>query len=360
MVRVLQIIGSLNMGGAENFIVNLYRNIDRSVIQFDFLLYDKPKKSGLYDEVVNLGAKIYYVSPKKEGIIKNYKEVKNIVRQNNYKIVWRHTSNCFAGIDIVATRAGGATRRILHSHSTGGNSLEKKLNYVCRPIVNMFVTERLACGNRAGKWLFGKRKFRVIANGINISKYKFMEETRRVKREELGIANKFVMGHVGRFGPEKNHNFIIDVFKEICSRNDGAVLCLIGEGALQERIYEKVRDFGLDKKVLFLNTRIDVPELMQAIDVFVMPSLFEGLPVSLIEAQATGLPCVVSDVITREVDVTGEIRFVSLDKSAKDWADIIGATSYVERTDAWKAVKAAGYDACDIALDIQEMLIKLQ
>lgn len=356
MIQVLQIVGSLNMGGIENFVVNLYRNIDRTVLQFDFLIYDKPNGKNFYEEVEKLGAKIYYVPSKKDGFKKNFEAIKTVVKQNGYQIVWKHTDNCFAGLDVLAAKAGGAERLILHSHSTNCSGLQKVLHYVCRPIVNGVATDRFACGEEAGQWLFGRKKFVPIANGINVMRYRFCSETRVAYRQNLKVEDKLVVGNIGRFGPEKNHTFMIDIFKEICSRKDNAVLLLIGEGEQQGSIREKVAKLGLDDKVLFLNTRMDVPEIMQAMDVFCMPSLYEGLPVVLIEAQAAGLPCVVSDVITREVDVTGNLRFIGLNESVQTWGDVIEHIPDIDRAKMAERVKKAGYDARDIALEIQQIL----
>lgn len=356
MIRILQIIGSLNMGGAENFIVNLYRCINKEEMQFDFLLYDKPHGKNLYDEVERLGAKIYYVPSKREGIVRNYCTIKKIIEQNKYEIVWKHTGNCFSGLDIIAARFGKAQRRILHSHSSNGQGIQKILHYICRPLVDKFVTDCFACGSEAGKWMFRNKKYIIIPNGIDTERYRFRQEIRSEYRNNLRINDKMVIGHVGRFVSEKNHAFIIDVFKEVCNRNKEAVLMLIGAGELQEKVHDQVKRLELSEKVLFLNTRDDVPELMQAMDVLFMPSLFEGLPVTLIEAQAAGLPCVVSENITREVDLTGNIKFYSLDGPVEVWADAVEHAAGGERYGAYNLVKEAGYDVRDIALKMQQFL----
>lgn len=358
MFRVLQIVGSLNMGGAENFVINLYRNIDKDIIQFDFLLYDRPQGKNFYEEVEKSGARIYYVPPKKDGFRKNYEAVKTVVKKHGYQIVWRHTDNCFAGVDIIAARAGGAERLILHSHSTRCNGVEGMLHYIWRPIINCFATERLACGEEAGKWLFGKKSFKVIANGIDVRRCCFRQNTRVEYRQILKLEDKFVIGNVGRFGAEKNHIFLLDIFEEMCVRKKNAVLLLIGDGELQDHVRDKVTKLGIVDKVFFLNTRTDVPEIMQAMDVFCMPSLYEGLPVALIEAQAVGLPCVVSDVITREVDITGNLRFVSLNESVQTWGDVIEHIPDIDRAKMAERVKKAGYAIRDVASEVQRMLCK--
>lgn len=359
MIRILQIIGSLNMGGAENFIVNLYRNIDRKAIQFDFLLYEQPSEKNFYEEVEGLGAQIYYAPSKKKGFRRNFEAIKKVVKQNKYQIVWKHTDNCFAGIDVIAAKLGGAERLILHSHNTRCNGLQRLLHYICKPIVNSIVTNRFACGEQAGKWLYGKKEFITIANGIDIKRFCFCPETRMTYRQELQLEDKFVIGNIGRFVPEKNHSFMIEIFREISTRQDNVILLLAGEGEQLDNIYKKVARLGLEDKVFFLKTRKDIPEIMQAMDLLCMPSVFEGFPMVLIEAQAAGLPCVVSDVITREVDVTGNLRFVSLNEGVQVWGDVIEHLPNVDRVKTAEVVKKAGYDAKDVALEIQRMFIEL-
>ena len=360
MVRILQIIGSLNMGGAENFIVNIYRNIDRSLVQFDFVLYDKPQGNNFYEEVENLGAKIYYVPPKKEGMIKNYRAIRDIVRENNYKTVWKHTSHCFAGIDIIAAKSGGATKRILHSHNKGTNKLETKLHYVFRPIVNMFATDRFACSNEAGEWLFGNRPFKVINNGIDLERFRYRVNIRQDYRKKFGLEDKFVIGHIGRFELQKNHSFMIDVFHDFCKKEDRAVLVLIGEGSLQDEIKEQVKSKDIDDKVLFLNTRFDIAELLQMMDVFMMPSNFEGFGIALLEAQAVGMPCLASDQVPNKANVTGKVKYLPLG-NVELWADTLQKIKNEERIEnAVELIREAGYSITDIARDIESMILSIE
>lgn len=246
----------------------------------------------------------------------------------------------------------------MHSHSTGCNGLQRVLHYVCRPIINSVATDRFACGVEAGKWLYGRKDFITIANGIDVEKFCFSPITRVRYRQKLKIGDKFIIGNIGRFAPEKNHALMMEIFREICNRRDDAVLIMVGDGELQNSIREKVTELNLDDKVLFLNTREDVAEIMQAMDLLCMPSLFEGLPVTLIEAQAAGLPCVVSDVITREVDVTGNLRFVNLKESVQVWGDMIEHVPNVGRVEKAEEVKKAGYDVRDVAKEIKRMLLK--
>ena len=360
MIRILQIIGSLNMGGAENLIVNLYKNIDRRVIQFDFLLYDKPQGKNYYDEVIKLGAQIYYVPSKKDGLIRNYKAIKEIVKLHRYSIVWKNTDNCFAGMDIIAAKHGRAQRCILHSHNTWGLRLQRELHYLTRPLVNVFTNSRWACGEAAGKWMFGNRKFIVVNNGIDLNYFCYREEIRNEYRETLGLQDKIVVGNIGRFEPQKNHSFMIDVFSEFCKKEEQAVLVLIGEGGLQEEIKGQARKRGIEDKVLFLNTRTDTAELLQMMDIFIMPSKFEGFGIALLEAQATGLPCIASDQVPDKVNVTGQVEYLSLE-DAKQWADTLRAMKNRGSIDnATAMIREAGYSIQDIAKDIEAMILSIE
>lgn len=360
MIRVLQIIGSLNMGGAESFIVNLYRNIDRNEVQFDFLLYDKPQGKNFYDEVEKMGACIYYVPPKKKGLVRNYKSVKEIVRQHGYKVVWKHMDNCFSGIDIIAAKQGGARRCILHSHCTWCLRFERMLHYLVRPWVNLFADERWACGNEAAKFMFGNRKYMVVNNGIELDRFCYREEIRNEYRTAYDLQNRVVIGNIGRFDPAKNHGFMIDVFCEFYRQEERAVLVLVGEGELQDVIKERVRECGIEDRVLFLNTRSDTAELLQMMDIFIMPSKYEGFGIALLEAQATGLPCIASDRIPKQVNVTGQVEYLPLD-DVRQWVDMLQIMKKRgKKEDASVMIRKAGYSIKDIAKNIETILLQME
>lgn len=318
-IRILHVFGRLNRGGAEMMIMTLYRNIDRTKVQFDFIVHAN-EKCAFEDEVRFLGGNIYKV-PRYNG--KNhfqYKKAWNEFFQNHpeYKIIHGHIRSTASIYLKIAKKLGLIT--IAHSHNTssgGGFSAVVKniLQYPIRSIADYL----FACSRAAGEWLYGKRackgdNFFILNNAIDTEKFIFNEETRLKKRKELQIEDKFVIGHVGRFHPQKNHYFLIDIFKEIYNINKNSVLLLIGDGDLKKSIQEKVEDLGLSNNVVFTGVRPNVPELLQAMDVFLFPSLYEGLPVALIEAQAAGLPCIVSDKITTDTKITDLISFVPLTK----------------------------------------------
>ena len=316
--RILHIVGQMDRGGQETFIMNLYRNIDRNQIQFDFVVHTS-QKCDFDDEIISLGGKIYSISPLSKSFLKHCKELYKIIKENKYDTIHRHTASSIVFVDLFVAKMAGAHNRICHSHNTQNN--QKGLHRLFRPLLNLFVTERLACGMEAGKFMFGKKEFTVIPNGINVSHFKFNNESRSKKRKELHIDDKLVITNIGRFNEQKNHTFLIDIFYEYQKIEKNAILCLVGKGNLQENIKNKVKQLSIEDKVYFLNTRNDVNEIMMASDIFLFPSLFEGLPVALIEAQATGLPCLISDTISKEAIIESKlVHMESLSTDVSLWS----------------------------------------
>lgn len=359
MIRVLQIIGSLERAGAETFLINLYRNIDRTKIQFDFAIYNEPSENSYYQEVIEMGGEVFILPPKLKGILNNFRAIQKIVQVNQYKVVWKHTDNCFNALDLLVAKSAGSTYTIMHSHSSNVRRIEWGLHFMVRPFVNLFVTKRFACGDMAGHWMFGRRSFEVINNGIDAECFRYSQEIRNQYRQNFQLQGKAIVGHVGRFHTVKNHRLIIDVFEKFREKTSEAALILIGTGELLSQIQELVREKGLEKDVLFLGTRSDIPELLQMMDVFVMPSLYEGFPVTLIEAQAAGLPCVVSSAISEEVDFIGNVSFVDLDAPAEVWAERIAEKCGSKTEDNTEKLKAAGYDIKDVAKKIEAYMLEM-
>ena len=361
MIRVLQIIGSLERGGAETFLINLYRNIDRKKIQFDFAIYNnKPSENGYYKEVVKLGGKVFFLPPKSKGISSNFKAIQTIVQENNYKMVWRYTSSCFGLIDLLAAKSGGASELILNSRSTHTDSKsELIIHYVLKPFLPLAVTKGYACGIMAGKWMFGRQSFEVLNNGIELEPFRYDEKLRNQHRQEFQLQDKIVVGHVGRFHPVKNHRLIIEIYEKFREKISNSVLVLVGMGELLPQIQELVKEKGLEREVLFLGSRSDVPEMLQMMDIFVMPSLFEGFPRAFLEAQAAGLPCIVSATISKEVDVTGNVSFVDLDAPVEVWADKIVEKCGSKTDDNTELLKVAGYDIKDVTKRVETYMLKM-
>lgn len=327
-IRIAQVVGKWVGGGVEAVVMNYYRNIDRDKIQFDFLC-DSDSTNIPYDEIEKLGGRVILIPPYQK-VFEYQKELIKIFKQNKYKIVHSHI-NTLSVFPLRAAKKAGVPVRIAHSHSTT-NRVEKKKNMmkmVLRPFSKKYATHFFCCSELAGRWLFGDETYDsgnvfLLNNAINLDKFKYDKKIRDEKRKELELLdNILVIGHIGRFVAQKNHTFLIDIFNEIHKKNDNAILLLAGQGPLQEEIKNKVHELGLESKVKFLGQINDTYKLYQALDIFVLPSLYEGLPVVGVEAQATGLLCELSNDMTKETKVLDTTRFISLNTSAEEWATII-------------------------------------
>jgi glycosyltransferase involved in cell wall biosynthesis len=306
----------MNRGGAETLLMNLYRNIDRTKVQFHFLTC----KPGVFDaEIEEMGGKIHripYVTdvghPKYIQALDHF-----FAAHQAYKIVHSHMDK-MSGFVLRSAKKSGVPVRIAHSHNTSseGGIAAKAYKWVAGKFILPCATHLLACSNTAAAWLFADKEEHaiILKNGIDWDKFKFSPEVRRQVRQELDINNDhIVIGHVGRFTHQKNHAFLMDIFAQLNKQLPHAVLLLAGDGPLRATIENKAAELNLSEKVRFLGVRSDISRLLQALDLFVFPSWHEGLPVTLIEAQGAGLPCIISDVITREVDVGMElVQFLPL------------------------------------------------
>ena len=359
-IRVLHVFGKMNRGGAETMIMSLYRNIDRKRIQFDFIVHTN-EECDYNGEIKKLGGKIYSI-PKYTG--KNHFQYVNawnlFLKMNpEYRIIHGHVRSTASIYLNIANKYGLTT--ISHSHNTssgkGVSAIAKSvLQYPIRSTANYF----FACSLDAGEWLFGKdvlnsEKFHLLNNSIEANLFRFNEQTRMRIRKEFGITNEHLIGHVGRFHPQKNHDFIIEVFHAIKKKDKKAKLILVGEGELKKGVQQKVDKYDLNEDVIFTGVRSDIPDLLQAFDVFFMPSVHEGLPVTLMEAQASGLKCVVSDNITPDVKITNLVEFISLEKPVEYWANrIMPNLTNDKRNDTFMEICKAGYDVKENAQWLEE------
>lgn len=363
-IRILQVIGKMDRAGAETMIMNLYRTIDRSKIQFDFMVHSSEK--GDYDEeILALGGIIYHV-PYFNGA--NYFEYtqkwKEFFRSHSeHKIVHGHIGSSAAIYLKIAKKFGKYT--IAHSHALNSTIFSERIKYGIISYPTRYIADYfLACSLLAGKDRFGEKVikgdyFSVLKNAIQSDKFSYSEEIKQRKLQELGLEGKFVIGHIGRLSLPKNHNFLIDIFKEVSQRESNAVLILIGVGPLENELKKKVLNLHLQEKVIFLGLRDDISELLQAMDVFVFPSLWEGLGVAVVEAQATGIPCVISDVIPEEVDINANlVQMLSLDKPASAWADKISEVKISNRHSKQLEVVESGYDIMSTANWLQDFYLK--
>jgi len=311
-------------GGVESVVMNYFKNIDKSKIQFDFII-DEDSSYIPREEIEKLGGRIYFVPPYQQ-IIKYIPSLITLLKENQYEIVHSHI-NALSVFPLFAAEKAGVPIRIAHSHSTANNSEMKKtmMKSFLRPFSKVFSTHCCTCSALAGEWLFGERfyksgRVKLIPNAIEISDFSFNEESRAETRNELGIENNFVIGHVGRFTFQKNHDFLIDIFLEVKKYEPKAILLLIGDGELEGSIRDKVARLGLINSVRFLGIRNDVHRLMQAMDIFLLPSYYEGLPVVGVESQSAGLPCIYSKAITSEAKILDTTEFINLNEPIQKWA----------------------------------------
>lgn len=327
-IRIAQIVGKWLGGGVEAVVMNYYRHLDHDKIQFDFIC-DDDSTNIPYDEIEKLGGKVILIPPYQK-VFKYQKELRRVLRDGKYKIVHSHI-NTLSVFPLYAAKKVGVPVRIAHSHSTTNKKEWKKnlLKQVLRPFSKKYATNYMCCSELAGRWLFGDKaydegKVYLLNNAIDLDKFKYDKKIRDKKRKELGIKeDTIVIGHIGRFVAQKNHTFLIDIFNQFHKKEKNSILLLAGQGPLQEEIKNKVRELGLNDSVRFLGQRNDANELYQVFDVFLLPSLYEGLPVVGVEAQASGLLCFFSDDMTKETKVLDSTVFMSLSNADDEWATSI-------------------------------------
>ena len=347
-IRIAHIIGKLNAAGVEAVVNNYYKNIDHDKYQFDYFI-DADSTCQPPQALIDMGAR-YYVVPPYQKLPQYLLALTKYFKENNYRIV-HSAMNTLAVFSLFAAWFANVPVRINHNHSTASKGETKRnlLKYLLRPLATLFATHYCACSSYAGEWLFGKQlvregKVTIFNNAIRIEDYAYNSALREAMRKELHIENKFVVGHVGRFCFQKNHEFLIDVFKLVHNKDKNAILLLVGIGELQDAIKQKVLNSGLQNSVIFLGARKDVNKLYQAMDVFVLPSHYEGLPVVGVEAQAAGLPCILSDQMTDETVIIKETKVLPLNAGAAVWAETILETKNLNRRNTMEDVKKAGFD----------------
>lgn len=355
-IRILHVIGSMNRGGAEVMIMNLYRNIDRSKVQFDFVVQVEEKAS-FDDEIVSLGGRIFHCpafNAKNYFLYKKWWNQFFEKHHKEYRAVHGHIGRSVSTFLKIARKYHLYT--IAHSHNTAPKGIKSFLITAYAWPTRFLADFYFACSVDAGVSRYGTRisknqkKFKVLNNAIETRKFQFDEKVREEIRREYGIEQKIVIGHIGRFVNQKNHIFLLDIFEKIHSKCQDTILMLVGDGELRDSIQTKVKRMGLDDAVIFIGVQEDVSVLYQAMDVFVFPSLFEGLGIVAVEAQTTGLQCVISDAVSKECIVTkNQVSICSLKESAEKWAEIVLKNSNYVRKDSSEQVIAHGYDIHETA-----------
>ena len=365
-IKVLQVFTILNRGGAETNIMNYYRNIDRSSIQFDFLVHRE--EAGAYEkEIMELGGKIYRLPPVHPLHLQKYKATvkKFFDRHADYQII--HGQNSELGVFIYEeAKRRGISVIIAHAHNAprlkdyDAKFIFRELwKYRMRKSVNSFFT----CGEDAAKWLFGKKLAQnafLMTNAVDTGKFRFSPEVRVEVRKRLSKEDTKNIIHVGRFNRQKNHGFLLQIFAALIQRDAAYHLFLVGGGELQQDIEEQIHQLNLQAYVTLMGIRKDVNELIQAMDVFLLPSLFEGLPVSLVEAQASGIHCVISDGIPEEAVLVPEnVTVISMKENAEIWAERILALDLSDRKDVSEIIIRKGYDIKENAKKLENKYIEL-
>lgn len=372
-IRVLNIVGEMSPGGIETLIMNIYRNIDRTKVQFDFLQHEPSYEGSFNDEIESMGGRIYKM-PVLKTLTKTYywklfeyqRELKKFfIEHPEYHIIHGHMTNTAAIYMPIAKKYGNVSCFIAHSHLTQSRpGLSGKITDILHKPIPKFATDYFACSEMAAKWIFPEDaiksgKVKIIKNGVDPKKFYFDYNKSIEIKKKFGLENKIVIGNVARFKTEKNHTFQIDIMKEIVKIRSDVVLMLVGDGELRQQIEKKVKLLHLENNVIFLGVRSDVPDLMQAMDLFLLPSLYEGLPVVGVEAQAAGLPVITSTGVTTETDITGNVDFLDLDLGAAYWArKILQKIEVFNRHDMYEYIHNNGYDNVETAKWLQDFYIR--
>lgn len=355
-MKILYVLPTgLIMDGISSITLNYWENIRTENMHIDFAV---PFVIDSIKEKIELtDSKIYLIKGRKRHPLKYMNKLAKIIKENKYDIVHTNGSSAMLVLEMLAAKKAGCKIRIAHSHNTKTNY--PIIDKLLRPIFYKTYTHAFACGEEAGKWLFGKRKFQIINNGRSIQKFQYNKETRKKIREKYNLQNQIVLGHVGTFNYQKNHEYLIDVFSELIKNSDKKYkLILIGDGKFKNAIEEKVKKLNIQDKVVFVGKTNEVQNWLQAMDIMVFPSRFEGFPAVLVEWQIAGLPCIISDKITDKVKLTELVQFESIEKSPKEWVNkiknIIIEDREKNKVEILKQIKESGFDIEENGKELEE------
>ena len=344
MKRLLCVLSNMNAGGAETFLMKLYRQLDKTKYQMDFCV-NTSDKCFYEDEIVAMGGKFYRIPSKSQDRKAFETQLTDIVKSGGYEYVLRITSNAMGFMDLkIAKQAGAKICAARSSNSSDGAGWKLWLAHrMGRLLYEKYVDAKFAPSDLAAAYTFGNKAYKagkvtILHNAVDLSVFRYDEAGRQAIRKEFGIADDtLLVGHVGRFMTQKNHSFLLKIFAEMTKQTPNAKLLLVGKGELEQELRMQVAELKLTDKVIFAGIRSDIPQVLSAMDMFVFPSLYEGMPNTVIEAQATGLPCVIADTITREADITGLVQYLPLTESLEIWAEkALGAVT-AQRTDTKQA-----------------------
>ncbi len=351
----------MNTGGSETFLMKMYRKLDKSNYQFDFAEYTQDK-CFFDDEILALGGHIYRLHPKADGINKNFKEIFTLVKEHSYKYVLRSGQNAASGLELLAAKKAGATTLIMkstNSETMNGTFKEKAIHYLFKPLINKIATVKIGPSIPTLEFMFGKNfskhGAKIFHNAVDTNVFCFDGQSRNKIRAEFNVSNdEILFGHIGRFSKQKNHKFLLKIFQMYLKSGKKAKLMLIGSGELESETRDLSKKMGLDKFVIFAGTRNDIPECLSAMDIYVFPSLYEGMPNTVIEAQAIGVPCVISDTITQEVLLSNYIKQSSLNKP-NDWIININKMAGTRNGNAREDILKHGYDLNQTIVSLTKM-----
>lgn len=361
-MKVLAVLtGEMRFDGITNSVLNYYKAMDRSGMKIG-IVSARGTNAEMKKNFEDIGCEVYLLENRDSSPIQYFVQLICIIKSEKYEILHAHGNSATLAIETTAAFLAGCRVRIVHSRNSFCE--HTKADKILRPLMYVTYTDGFACGKKAGEWLFGDRPFTVINNGKDIERFLFKPDVRQRFREKLGASdNMILLGHVGLFHRQKNHPFLIDVFKEVCRRSNNYRLVLIGEGEGREKIEHLVREKGLMDKVFFLGSRSDVDALIQALDIMVFPSLFEGMPNVVLEWQIAGLPALISDTITRECGIMDSISYLPLEEGPAYWAEQILRTPLEDRISTRETIRKrfieSGFDIMENAKKLKGIYYKL-
>lgn len=344
-------------GGMESYVMEIYRHCDRNKIQFDFLNVHT-FQIAYADEIKALGGKIFYVPLKSVDMKEHYRVLDKLFKENQYAGVYYQCNRKLISLDVFKyAKKYGVPKRVMHSH----NSTQEVESFVRRireknveSQMDKYVTHYFACSEEAGKWMFGNRTFTVIKNSVDTGIFYYNEASRQEIRQKYQSEGKIVVGTVGRLVDAKNPKFMLEIFDVLWKKNKDVVFLHVGNGVLMERLVQEREQYDWKDKYVFVGNKRNVADYMNAFDVFVLPSIHEGFPIVLVEAQATGLQCIVADNITKACDLTGNMAFLPIQNTAELWAEKILELAKKERQSKTKEIQDAGYDILKVSKQIED------
>ena len=361
MVKILMILGGLGKEGITNSVLTYLENLDMTDLDMTLGIAGKAEEKVL-DRAKKLGIKIEFLPGRNIEPIKYFSALKGLVKKEKYDIVHVHGNSATLGIDMLAARMGGVKVRNAHSRNT--SCTHPIMDKLARPIFNWTYTDGFACGEEAGKWLFGNKPFTVMPNGKNVDRFLFKQEKRAELRKKYQVQDKIVIGHAGVFNSQKNHKYLIRIFNELCKKHENYELWLMGaDGGTLQDVKQQIKEYGLENKIRFMGYQPNVEDYLCAMDIMVFPSLYEGLPNVVVEWQMAGLPCYLSDTITRECCVMDNVEYLPLDEDISRWVGKIEQCHLDDRNVGQELIKErmaqAGFDIKQDAKKLRQMYLKL-